>query len=138
MSEQGLDDHFSFLGRFPEDQMPGFFAQADAMLVTLKNIPIWALTVPYKVQCYLACGRPIIAALDGEGARIIQASGSGLVARPTDPSALAACVAEMMDASDECRNEFARSARSFFEENFSRDMTYRNLLKWLRDPFLEK
>ncbi len=55
--------------------MPRFFALADALLVTLKPEPIFALTIPSKVQAYLACGRPIVAALDGEGARVVREAG---------------------------------------------------------------
>jgi hypothetical protein len=41
---------------------------ADALLVTLGSAPLFALTIPSKVQSYLAAGRPIVGALDGEGA----------------------------------------------------------------------
>ena len=60
--------------------MPRYFALADALLVTLRNQPIFSLTIPAKVQSYLACGKPIIAALDGEGARVVQEAGAGLTA----------------------------------------------------------
>ena len=53
------------LGRYPVEAMPNFFALSDVLLVTLKKEPIFALTIPSKVQSYLACAKPIIAALDG-------------------------------------------------------------------------
>ena len=84
IARRNLEKHFTFLGRFPPDQMPGFFAQADAMFVSLKDFPNFALTVPYKVQCYLACGRPIIASISGEGARIIKAAGAGFTSPAED------------------------------------------------------
>jgi glycosyltransferase involved in cell wall biosynthesis len=58
------------LGRFPETQMPQFFALADVLLVSLADEPIFAVTIPSKVQSYLACAKPIVAALNGEGATV--------------------------------------------------------------------
>ena len=58
--------------------MPEYFSHADVLLVTLSSNPIFSLTIPGKIQSYLACGKPIIAALDGEGAKIINKSRSGI------------------------------------------------------------
>ena len=54
--------------------MPHFFSSADLLLVSLKKDPIFSLTIPNKVQSYMACGKPIIASLEGEGKRIIEES----------------------------------------------------------------
>ena len=62
------------------------------MRVTLKRDPIFALTVPGKIQSYMACGKPIIAALDGEGNRLVTESGAGIVSSSEDPAALAKSV----------------------------------------------
>ena len=58
------------LGRHPVEKMPGFFSHADALLVSLKRDPVFSSTIPSKIQSYLASGRPIIAMLDGEGAKL--------------------------------------------------------------------
>lgn len=76
-------------GRFAPEQMAGIYAQAQALLVSLKADPAMALTVPSKVQSYLAAGRPIVAALDGEGARLVVEAGAGLACRAGDGAALA-------------------------------------------------
>ena len=78
--ELRLEDRVHLLGKRPMERMPRYFALADALLVTLKRDPIFSLTIPGKLQSYLACGRPVVAALDGEGARVIKESGTGLVA----------------------------------------------------------
>jgi colanic acid biosynthesis glycosyl transferase WcaI len=69
--------------------MPSFFRSADALLVSLKREPIFAMTIPGKVQSYLAAGIPILAMLDGEGARVIEELGAGLVCPAGDGNALA-------------------------------------------------
>ena len=58
--------------------MPSFFRAADALLVTLKKDPIFAMTIPGKVQSYLAAGVPLLGMLDGEGARVIEKAEAGL------------------------------------------------------------
>ncbi|MXO02734.1 glycosyltransferase family 4 protein [Shinella zoogloeoides] len=122
--ENGLGERFHFLGRHPEEAMPKFFAHADAMLVSLKDIPIFALTVPYKVQCYLACGKPIIASLAGEGARIVNESGAGIAVAAGRPQALAEAIAKMMDATPSRRHAFAAGARRYFDNNYAADKVY--------------
>jgi hypothetical protein len=59
------------VGRYPIEAMPGIFAHASVLLVTLTDDPIFARTVPSKVQSYLAAGRPIVGCINGEGARVI-------------------------------------------------------------------
>jgi glycosyltransferase involved in cell wall biosynthesis len=76
-------------GRYAPPEMPAILAQAQALLVCLVAEPGMALTVPSKLQTYLAAGKPIVAALGGEGARVVAQAGAGLVCRPADAAALA-------------------------------------------------
>lgn len=79
-------------GRYPPEAMPGILAQAQAVLVSLVKGEVLNQTVPSKVQAYLATGRPIIASLDGEGARVVAESGAGRVCPAEDARALADAV----------------------------------------------
>ena len=92
VNKRGLNDVVHLLGRYPVECMPRFFALADALLVTLKKEPIFALTIPSKIQTYLACGRPVIAGLDGEGARIIDEAKAGITCSAEDPVGLSKAV----------------------------------------------
>ena len=80
------------LGQRPPERMPRYFAHADVLLATLRREPIFAYTIPSKIQTYIACGRPVIAALDGEGGRIVRQAGAGWVVPAEDPQALAQAV----------------------------------------------
>ena len=73
-------------GRFPPDAMPGILSQASALLVTLVRDPIMAQTIPSKVQAYLAAGKPILAALDGEGAEVVREATAGIACDAEDAS----------------------------------------------------
>ncbi|MFN6962086.1 MAG: glycosyltransferase family 4 protein, partial [Rhodocyclaceae bacterium] len=133
IAAKNLTDRFHFVGRHPEEDMPYFFAHADAMIVSLRDIPIFSLTVPYKVQCYMACGKPIIAALNGEGARIVSESGAGTAVPAGDPAALAKAVLDMMQRTPAERSIFASSSRAFFEHHYTREKVYGDLERFLTE-----
>ncbi|GLO80067.1 hypothetical protein MACH23_34880 [Sulfitobacter pontiacus] len=125
--DKSLEKKITCLGRHPEDSMPYFFANADALIVTLKDNEIFSLTVPYKVQCYMACGRPIVAMLNGEGARIIQVSGSGLVAAAGNVEKLAKTLEDFCSLAEAERVELGQAARHWFDTHYSKDAVYGTL-----------
>jgi glycosyltransferase involved in cell wall biosynthesis len=128
-----LSSSFHLKGRYPSEAMPAFFAQADLMLVTLKRDPVFALTVPGKIQSYMACGRPIVAALDGEGGRLITKSGSGLSVPAGDDDALVDAVLTMYRMSKEQREEMGKCGKSFCKANFEREKLMDRLEGWMRE-----
>lgn len=85
-------DNVQLVGRFAPEVMPGILTQASALLVSLVRSPIMSQTVPSKMQAYLAAGKPIIASLDGEGVRVLEASGAGVGCPSENAAALAEAV----------------------------------------------
>ncbi|SRR6266702_112049 len=132
VKKRGLGNNVHFLGRYPLDAMPAFFSQADALLVTLKKEPIFALTIPSKIQSYLACGRPVIAALDGEGANVIEEAGAGFTCPGGAPDALAQAVLKMYETPMPERDKMGVRGRAYYEANFDRDMLLDRLDGWMR------
>ena len=131
VAELGLEDRFHLLGRYSEDDMPRFFAQADALIVSLRENDIFNLTVPYKIQCYMACGKPILAAISGEGARVIRQSDGGIVVNPSQPAEMAEAIRRLMDLSPDARKDMGRQARAYFDLHYTPDLVYGNLERWL-------
>lgn len=129
---RNMGNNFVFLGRHPAESMPRYFALADVLLVTLKDEEIFALTVPAKVQSYLACAKPIIASLVGEGARIIDEAGAGVSCSPEAPSALAESVLKMYHIDKRERQAMGLRGRKYFENNFSREKLINELDVMLR------
>lgn len=121
------------LGRHPTESMPRYFSLADVMLITLKKEHIFAVTIPAKTQSYLACGKPIIAALDGEGARIIEEAEAGLSVPAESPDKLADAVLKMYKMSDNERNLMGLNARQYFEANFDRNVLLDRLNMWIQN-----
>jgi glycosyltransferase involved in cell wall biosynthesis len=127
-ARRGLQQRIRFLGRHPVESMPRFFALADVLLVTLKRDPIFSLTIPSKVQSYLACGRPVVAALDGEGARVLTEARAGIACPAEDAAALAAAVLELYRMPQAEREAMGARGRAYFESEFDRDMLLRRLI----------
>ncbi|NPC55766.1 glycosyltransferase family 4 protein [Caenimonas soli] len=105
-------------GRFPPQAMPDLFAQASALLVSLVSDPAMNLTVPSKLQAYLAAGRPVIASLDGEGARVVSEAGAGFACRAEDPAALAQAVLSLRAMAPAEREAMGRAGRDYYLANF--------------------
>jgi colanic acid biosynthesis glycosyl transferase WcaI len=128
-----LGGRVHLLGRHPLERMPAFFAEADALLVSLKREPIFAMTVPGKVQSYLAAGRPIVAMLDGEGARIVEESGAGYAAPAGDAAALARAVGRLMDQPAPARQAMGQAGRAYAMREFDRAALVSALERWLAE-----
>lgn len=127
-----------FLGRHPLESMPNFYAAADALLLPLKREPIFALTIPGKLQSYLACARPILAMLDGEGARIVEESGAGLACPAGDAEGLASQVQKLAAMPTSDRMEMGRNGRNYYEANFDRTRLFNQLETWLGNAIQER
>ncbi len=108
-------------GRFPVEIMPAFMQKASVLLVTLTDKSIFALTVPNKVQAYLAIGRPIIACLNGEGARIVVEAGAGLATPAEDAKALAETILNVYKLTPVERKNMGENGRQYFQKHFNHD-----------------
>lgn len=131
VARRGLAHCVHLLGRHPVDSMPRWFAAADALLVTLKREPIFAYTIPTKIQSYMACARPIVAGIDGEGARVTQEAGAGYAVPAEDPQALADAVRRMAALSAEAREALGQAGRRYFEQHFGREHLLEQLEGWM-------
>lgn len=127
IEELGIKDTFYLLGSYPAEEMPSFFACADALLVSLKKNPIFAMTIPAKVQSYLACGKPLIGSLDGEGARILIESQAGLIAPAEDPEKLVHQIKKIFFMDDLQRKKMGENARKYYDSEFGRGMLLNKL-----------
>lgn len=119
------------LGRFALERMPSFFLHADALLVSLKSDPIFSMTIPGKVQSYLAAGIPLLGMLDGEGARVIEEAGAGLACAAGDSSALAHAVLKLKAMPLAERKSMGDNGRIYSLREFDRDGLFLQLESWL-------
>jgi glycosyltransferase involved in cell wall biosynthesis len=118
----GLADRMFFLGQRPIDEMPDLFARAAAMLVSLKPNDVMSLTIPSKLQSYLAAGRPVLGSIDGEAARVITESGAGWAAPAGDARGLAAIVRRLRALHPAARDHMGRAGRAYYDREFDRSV----------------
>ena len=109
-----------FHGRKPLEEMPRYYAMADAMLLTLTADPFISMTLPGKAQTYMAVGKPILAAADGEIPAVLRESACGFCAKAEDAKGLAQAVEKFLDCGD--RAALGRNAREYYLKHFTRDM----------------
>ncbi len=129
----GLQEKVLLLGRFPLERMPAFYAQADVLLVSLKKDPTFSMTIPGKVQSYLAAGRPIIGMLDGEGADVIERSGAGMVCPAGDGAGLAETIERFAETSSEERRRMGEQGRAYAKAEFDRVTLMSRLINFLEE-----
>lgn len=115
-------------GRFPAESMGPLYAAASALLVSLRDEPIFANTIPGKVQGYLASGKPIIASINGEAARIVKLSGAGIACRAGDAQALADAVTTLLNTDLATRSRMGAAGCEFVQAHFS----LQSLADWLQ------
>jgi glycosyltransferase involved in cell wall biosynthesis len=119
-------------GRFPVETMPGLMQKASALLVTLADEEIFRFTVPSKVQAYLAAARPILACLNGEGAKLVAASGAGLIVPAEDGKALADAILKMYRMPQHERDAMGQKGSVYHAKHFAHDMLVDRLSDLLR------
>ena len=119
-------------GQFPVETMPGFMQKASALLVTLADQSIFAATVPNKVQAYMASGRPIIACLNGEGARLVLEAKAGLVSPAETAEALADTIVQLYNMSPLDRKVMGDNGRRYYSEHFNHDILVAQLIEHLQ------
>jgi colanic acid biosynthesis glycosyl transferase WcaI len=131
VQRRNLGDRFLLLGRHPLEEMPQFYRHADALLVSLRNEPVFALTLPGKLQSYLAAGIPVLAMVNGEAADVVRRSGGGLTCAAGDTAGLAAAVRELAALSPAERAEMGRRGKAFSAKEFDRATLIVRLESWL-------
>jgi glycosyltransferase involved in cell wall biosynthesis len=104
----------------------------------LKKDPIFALTIPSKIQSYLACAKPIVAALDGEGSRIVEEAEAGVTCSSQNPIELANAVIKLYEMSEKERQEMGQRGRAYFERNFEREMLLDRLVGWMKEVAVQR
>lgn len=118
-----------FHGRRPANEMPAYYSMADAMIVSLQRDPVLSLTLPGKVQSYMAAGKPIIGAIDGEAAAVIEEAQCGFCGPAEDAQLLVKNIELFVNSKD--KEQLGINARRYYEEHFQRESFLDKLTKAL-------
>lgn len=106
----------TFHGRKPIEEMPKYYGMADAMLLTLEADPVLSLTLPGKLQSYMAAGKPVIGAINGEARSVIEASGCGFCGESENEKELAENIRRFVAFEDKAT--LSENARTYYDHHF--------------------
>lgn len=121
VQQHKLEDTVLTLGRFPAETMPWFFKQADVMLVTLNDVPLFKLYAPAKISSYMAAGKPIIAVLNGEGQEVIKEADCGWTLAAGDADGFAKLVVKLWQMDKKELTSKGNQARKYYDEHYVKE-----------------
>lgn len=116
--ELDVTEKVIFYGQRPLQDMPKYYAMADAMLVSMRDDPLVSDTLPGKVQTFMAAGKPILGSIGGEAAYVIEQAQCGLCAPADDPQAFAKVVRQFMLS--DARKQMGESGMVYYRRHFTR------------------
>lgn len=112
-------DNVRFLPRVSMEAVGSYLAAADCLLVHLRADPLFSITVPSKTQAYMAAGRPLLMAVEGEAAELVQESGGGLAIAPENSQALVEALLQMASWTPAQRDATGAKAAKYYNEHLS-------------------
>lgn len=116
--EMGLSNVY-FLPPLPKAEMAPALNAANACLAILKPVPLYAKVYPNKVFDYMACGKPVILAIDGVIREVVETAQAGIFVHPGEPVSLAESVRYLRDDEELCE-QMGKNGRNYIEQNFDR------------------
>lgn len=133
IKEAGVEDVFCFVDRQPATRIPEFMSVCDAALITLQNTDLFSLTIPAKVQSCMACGIPIVLAVDGVAREVIDEAECGLTCPSSDAKALYETMIEIADKSEKELKEMRKNALDYFEKNFEKNLLMKKMDEYINN-----
>ena len=124
-------------GRFPVEDMPLLLSRASILLATLADRAIFSATVPNKIQTYMSIGRPIIACMNGEGARLVKEAKAGLAVPAEDASKLSEAILSLYKLTEGELNIIGQNAQSYYRTNFDHEQLISKLIT-IMEELVEK
>jgi glycosyltransferase involved in cell wall biosynthesis len=118
--EMKLVDRIQFIERQPMERMPAYMSAADALLVHLKRSDITQFVIPTKTMAYLAAGKPILMAMNGAAAQLVEESGAGVFIEPEEPDALARAITELSEKPEAELAAMGEKGREYLVANLAK------------------
>ena len=136
VAEKNLSNIVTFVGKVSEVEANRYIHFADCAYLSFKKNRLFDMTLPAKLQSYMACGAPIIAAAGGESARVIKEAQCGFVCEQ-QADKLTDMVQDIVLLSDDL-DVMRINAKRYFDEHFAKDMVVGELEKMMEKGFFER
>lgn len=127
IQKNNLEDTVFAPGRFPLSAMPSFMQRANVLMVSLKDDPIFNLTVPAKVQFYMAQGKPILAMLNGDAAKLVEEAKCGVSVPVNSITALIDAILYYSKVSEGVLNKMGINGKMYYEQKFNKNLRIEQL-----------
>lgn len=127
VQENAITNTVFFPGRFPLEYMPYFMSKADVLLVSLKDEPIFNLTVPSKVQFYMAQGKPILAMLNGDGYDLVTEAQCGISVPANNKTAFMAAITKLSKMNSDELKTLGANGKLYYQNNFTKEQRIEQL-----------
>lgn len=133
VEEYGLEDTVKFYGFHPESEIPKYLKDADAALLILKPNPVFEMTIPAKLQTYMACGIPIIGCVSGEGKKIIEEADAGMTTDKISVKALVEVCKKIIALDNNSYRRLAENSYRYGKKFFDKNIIINRLVKIMED-----
>lgn len=108
-----------FLPAVPMAEVGTYLQAADALLVHLRKDPLFEITIPSKTQAYMAVGKPLLMAVDGDAADLVRQSGGGVVAESENAEALAQAAEQLASSAPHELAAMGQNAQRFYRKHLA-------------------
>lgn len=125
-----VTDFFNYIPQKPSTEIPKILSACNVAFLSLQDNPLFHMTIPAKLQSYMACGMPIIAAATGEIESIIKEANAGFCCQPGDAERLAEIIIEILSLSDEELRQYAFNSRQYYEKHFNKEVLLSRMDKY--------
>lgn len=108
-----------FLQAVPMGELGAVLGKADVLLVHLRKDPLFTITIPSKTQAYMAAGKPLLMAVDGDAAQLVKDADCGVIAESENPESIADAAIKLYSISSSERNAMGDRGRKYYESYLS-------------------
>ena len=127
----GIESQFTFEGLKPVTDIPKYQTIADALIVGLSKSPLFEYGIPAKIYSYLPSGKPILAAIDGEGGSLVNSIGCGIAVDSGDTEGLTKAIISLKEMSPEKRQKMGAKGKSYYFKHFERENNLNRLIEFV-------
>ena len=128
----GVQDIFQMLGRKKPEEIPDYMAWCHVAFISFADNPLFEMTIPAKLQSYMACGMPILASASGETERIIREAGCGMVCRIGNAEDLADGIMKLSRIEPEELKNMGSCALRYYKKAFNQEKLLDQIGRYLR------
>lgn len=137
IEKENVEDYFRFIPRQPAEFIPSLLAQCDVGLVILSENPIFKMTIPTKLQSYMACGIPILASGDGEMCDIVKHARVGFCAQTGNPAELADCIERFATLDAAQTRQMKANALQYYQKHFNKEKLMNRMDEIILETIME-